>query len=388
MSNLQNSVLLGSAQSWLFGYGRPYAFAPQEWRANVLPSAYRFVSSFLAMTGLNKDLSLQLRGIAEAGSNIKFAEYYKPFSLLLVLMFCSLSTPLQAWSYHTHRKITADAVRLMPESFRREFSGKKSHFLKGSTDPDIIIKDFTSHVYHPDGSATDGLKRIQQLFDKAVELIKSNQSADSIAYTLGLMSHYIADINQPLHTAGRDYDANESEYHSLFERDLNPVLKELALPTVEYRPVTFVEDRVKSMAKEANRYYDEIGIAYREGKGLTPLRPMAERQIAASTQNIIDFWLGAYQAAGRIFPETAAAAQTDDIDENWSSKEAPQDKSSNDQININTASPDDLATFFNIPKSRAQRIVEGRPFNSAYDLAKVDGFNVHFVRRHKDRIKL
>ncbi|PKL42604.1 MAG: hypothetical protein CVV41_13730 [Candidatus Riflebacteria bacterium HGW-Riflebacteria-1] len=306
----------------------------------------------------------------------------------MFLLFCSCSAQLQAWSYHTHRKITADAVRLMPESFRRDFSGKKSHFLKGATDPDILIKDFTSHVYHPDGSATDGLYRIQQLFDKAVELISSNQSADSIAYTLGLMSHYIADINQPLHTAGRDYDANESEYHSLFERDLNPVLKELTLPVIEYRPVNFVEDRVKAMAKEANRYYDEIGIAYREGKGLTPLRPMAERQITAATQNVVDFWLGAYQAAGRIFPESAAMAQNESPDENWSSKETPQSKSSSDQVNINTASADDLATFFNIPKSKALRIIEGRPFSSVYDLAKVDGFNVHFVRRHKDRIKL
>ncbi|PKL47070.1 MAG: hypothetical protein CVV42_14340 [Candidatus Riflebacteria bacterium HGW-Riflebacteria-2] len=307
--------------------------------------------------------------------------------ILLLTLFGAANTPAQAWSYHTHRKITADAVRLMPETFRREFSGKKSHFLKGSTDPDTLIKDFTSHVYHPDGSATDGLYRIQQLFDKAVELVRSGQDPEATAYVLGLMSHYIADINQPLHTAGRDFDANESEYHSQFERDLNPVLKELQLPTVEYRPVTSVEERVKAMAKEANRYYAEIGAAYRDGRGLAPLREMAERQIAISTKHIIDFWLGVYQAAGRIFNETAAMAKSDESAENWNSKKA-EDASSSDTININNASIDALANFFNISQGKAARIVEGRPFNSTYDLAKVDGFNVHFVRRHKDRIRL
>jgi len=311
----------------------------------------------------------------------------KTLLIVLLLMLCLADVPAQAWSYHTHRKITSDAVRLMPDAFRREFSGKKSHFLKGSTDPDTLIKDFTSHVYHPDGSATDGLYRIQHLFDKAVELVRNGQDADGTAYVLGLMSHYIADINQPLHTAGRDYDANESEYHTQFERDLNPVLKELKLPTVEYRPVTSVEERVKSMAKEANRYYDEIGIAYRDGRGLAPLREMAERQIAVATQQIVDFWLGVYLAAGRTFDQTAESARNDQAAENWSSNQAIASDSSK-KININNASIDDLAKFFNISQGKAARIVEGRPFNTVYDLARIDGFNVHFVRRHKDSIRL
>lgn len=304
---------------------------------------------------------------------------------LLLTILCAVSQPILAWSYHTHRKITADAVRLMPESFRREFAGKKSHFLKGSTDPDIVLKDFTNHVYHPDGSAVDGLYRIQQLFDQAVELVISNENPDATAYLLGLMSHYIADINQPLHTAGRDRDPDESEYHSQYERDINPILKELSLPQIEYQPVTSVTERVKSMAKEANRYYDEIGIAYRAGKGLAPLRKMTERQIAASVGHIIDFWLGVYQAAGRKFNENAEVAQANP-GENWNSKSKSDDK--DQRININSASADELVDFFKIPRPRALRIIEKRPYRSIYELAEVDGLNVHFVRRHKDQIRL
>jgi hypothetical protein len=39
-----------------FGHGRPYAFAPQEWSANVMPAAYRFRASLFAMTIIDREL--------------------------------------------------------------------------------------------------------------------------------------------------------------------------------------------------------------------------------------------------------------------------------------------------------------------------------------------
>lgn len=306
--------------------------------------------------------------------------------LFTALLFCLLPyQQLLAWSYHTHRKITSDAVRLMPESFRKEFSGHKSHFLKGSTDPDTMIKDFANHAYHPDGSHVDGLYRVIALYNKAVELIRSKESPDKIAYLLGLLSHYVADLNQPLHTAGSERDADESEYHSKFERDLNPHLKNLKLPQIEYRPIDAPDKRVTAMTIEANRYYEQVGMAYRGGTGLPQVIEIAERQIDASIQNIVDFWLGAYQEAGHNFFESPTQAFQADTAE-WNP--AANEKSMGDTININSASPVDMATFFNITEQKAQRIVEGRPFNTAYDLARVEGFTVHFVKRHKDRIKL
>lgn len=307
--------------------------------------------------------------------------------LLLIVTFICLSAPsASCWSYHTHRKITSDAVRLMPESFRNEFAGHKSHFLKGSTDPDTLIKDFINHVYHPDGSQVQGFYRIQAIFNKAVELIRSNTAPEQIAYILGLMSHYIADLNQPLHTAGSERNPDESEFHTKYERDLNPHLKDLNLPQISYQPVTDLERRVKEMTTTANREYDSIDQAYSNGTGLPAVMEMSQRQIAAATQNVVDFWLGAYREAGRNFSENASAALSLDTSE-WNPPDSNA-KSESEAININSASAEDLARFFNIAISKAQKIVDSRPFSSAYDLAKVEGFTVHFVKRHRDRIKL
>lgn len=307
--------------------------------------------------------------------------------LLLITAFFKILPEARAWSYHTHRKITADAVRLMPESFRKEFSGHKSHFLKGSTDPDTLIKDFANHAYHPDGSHSDGMYRIMALFDKAVELIRTREAPDKIAYILGLASHYIADLNQPLHTAGSERDPGESEYHTRYERDLNSHLKDLQLPSIEYRPVESVESSVKAMTIEANRYYGNIGAAYRGGRGLSDLIEISDKQIAASIQNVVNFWQGMYKAAGYNFSESAAQAmQATDNTQNWENSTAPTPL--NDSININNASAESLSEFFKISPQKAKSIVDARPFNTAYDLAKIDGFTVHFVKRHKDRIKL
>lgn len=310
------------------------------------------------------------------------------YRIVLLLFFVSFCGPLLAWSYHTHRKLTADAVRLMPEAFRNEFAGHKASFLKGATDPDTLIKDFTNHVYHPDGSMVDGLYRIQDLLQNTTALIRSNAGPEKISYMLGLISHYVADLNQPLHTAGSERDAGESEYHTKYERDLNPHLKNLAAPQTTWRPVTDIEHRVKEMTAVANRDYDAIGRAYQRGNGLSEVMEITERQLAAATTNIVDFWLGAYLAAGRdlTIPVPSISPSSADTTD-WNSEE-PATKAAADQININTATEAQLASFFNIEVVKARRIVAARPFSSAYDLARVQGFTVHFVKRHRDRIKL
>jgi len=69
--------------------------------------------------------------------------------LILALFAVSLFAASQAafaWSYHTHRKIVSDALNRMPASFFQRFGPFKERILKGSTDPDTILKDFMCHV--------------------------------------------------------------------------------------------------------------------------------------------------------------------------------------------------------------------------------------------------
>lgn len=306
----------------------------------------------------------------------------KKFLFYSIILSIFAINSLFAWGFHTHRKITADSVRLMPESFKSRFKLQKNSFLKGSTDPDMLIKDFTNHVYYPDGSHSSGMYRIKALYDNAVTLISKNQSEEQIAYVLGLMSHYIADLNQPLHTAGKKRDPNEGDYHSKYETDVNKHLKNLVFPTVFFNPVTSVENRVQKMTTEALRYYDEIGDSYRMGRGLAPLTKMSEKQINESIQNVTDFWMGAFKSAGVNLDSTTKTSNTD-VEWDLKSERNNDPKA----INVNRASADKIAEFFNISMAKAHRIVDGRPYRSAYDLAKTKVFSPMYIKRNKNKIK-
>ncbi|MGM0600394.1 MAG: zinc dependent phospholipase C family protein [Candidatus Rifleibacteriota bacterium] len=306
---------------------------------------------------------------------------FKRFIYSIIFLLFSAGSVF-GWGYHTHRKITADAMRLMPESFKQKFSSQKKSFLQGCTDPDMLLKDFYNHIYYPDGSHTGGYERIQELYDKAVYLLGENKSLEKSAYILGLLSHYIADLNQPLHTAGKARDPNEDEYHSKYEREINRNLKKFELSEIQFRPIKTVKVRVQKMASEALRHYDAIGAAYRNGNRLEEVWDMTEKQIQNSVQNIVDFWSSAWQDSGHTL-NNQNYMQTD---LSWQTTDSADSKA--ESININSASAAELAAFFNISRSKARRIISGRPFRRVYDLARTKVFTPMYIQRNKDKIRL
>lgn len=301
----------------------------------------------------------------------------------MLIFILSISTQLNAWSYHTHRKIAAEAFRAMPAEFTEKYESQRKAFLKGSTDPDILIKDFLNHVYHPDGSQTGGMHRIISLYDKAVSLMISGESDEKTAYVLGLLSHYIADLNQPLHTAGRTRDPDEDTYHARYERDVNRYLKHIKFDEVQTDSIDSLEIRVKKMAEEALKYYDLIGHAYREGNEISDLTEVTEKQIRESVRHVVAFWRSVCRDAGRVHADKSAPA----FRQVWQINETPE-KTTRNTININKATLNQLSDFFHISPAKAGRIVDGRPYRSVYDLARTKVFNPMYIKRNKDKIKV
>lgn len=302
--------------------------------------------------------------------------------LLIALLFLT-ATDLYAWGYHTHRKLTAEAFKHMPEAFQQRFQKHKKAFLKGSTDPDTLIMDFQNHIFYPDGRQTGGLYRIQDLFNRSVELLSSSESDEKTAYMMGLMSHYIADLNQPLHTAGSERDPSEGSYHSLHEKDINRNLRRFTFSFFRERQISSIEERVREMTAQAFKEYDAIGISYRAGTGLEPLVPMVEKQLNASLQNIVDFWSAVLRSA-RF--DSNAASRDSSAGTAWNLDNS--EVADPEKINVNSASAAELSDFFKINPEKAQLIVDNRPYRTAYDLAKTKVFTPMYIKRNRDRIKL
>ena len=304
--------------------------------------------------------------------------------LLVSIMLLACDSPAGAWSYHTHRKIVSDALSFLPTSFQERFRPYKDLMMQGSTDPDMVIKDFMNHVYHVNSrSGHDSAERIGGLFRQAAQQLKERGPGPEAAYTMGLIAHYVADINQPLHTAGSEADFAESDYHSRFEKDVQSRMTHIPVPVpTGYEPVTDPEQRVVEMARSASPTYGRIGTAYRGGNGVFDLDEVVNTQYAAAVKQVADFWLGITNLGGLPIPpippaavEAIQAASTArDLPPFQLSRTEGFPASKNPLIDINTATLDQLMSIPGIGEKRAQAILAARrakPFRSIIDLANV-----------------
>ena len=87
--------------------------------------------------------------------------------------------------------------------------------IRSTDDPDTAFKDFKYHAYDRWGASYGFAPlKVRALFDQAVdEYLNADNKA--LAVTIGRMSHYFTDINNPLHT---DASPAENQVHRLYER--------------------------------------------------------------------------------------------------------------------------------------------------------------------------
>ncbi|MBF0545321.1 MAG: helix-hairpin-helix domain-containing protein [Candidatus Riflebacteria bacterium] len=309
---------------------------------------------------------------------------FYPF-LLSIFLGVVFSQNLLAWSFHTHRKLASDALNRMPESFQKRFGQFKDDLLRGATDPDRVLKDFQNHVYHIRGSGhrLEATARMSEVFSLISEKIAKGAPDKEIAYWLGIISHYVADINVPLHTAGAESDPNEDEYHAAFEKEVENHLSIIPIATITIEPVTDPAMRLREMALAANAHYFEIGVAYRTGNRFFDVKDMVVKQYNSALKNIIDYWVGAFNQSGK---KIESMPQIVFLVENLAplksaSSSQPVGNDSFGKINLNSASVQELMTIPGVGEKKAKLILQARPFRSIYDLARVKGFGVKSVDR-------
>jgi hypothetical protein len=183
-------------------------------------------------------------------------------NLLALLLILGLE-PAEPWTPATQQQVAVVAAQLMPPALTRQLVRYSEELKAGAVAP-FRDKRIDNHLLHADGRRGHADQVIQQQVTKVVTLINQQVPFPQVVYELGVTSHYVADVANPLATSEADprelnYAADMAHYaESCLGRF--PSVFDGYFPFGERRFVP--ADYMRTVAERANRYYPLVGRAY------------------------------------------------------------------------------------------------------------------------------
>jgi hypothetical protein len=183
---------------------------------------------------------------------------YIPLATALFL----LAGPARSWTPATQVTIAREAARLSPPDLYRQIDKHHLAYEAGVNAP-FAETDGSRHAKNPDGSGR--LDRVAlDAVDAAIQAIRGHQPFEEIVRRMGIVSHFVADANNPL--AASAADPEEGRYFVDYLRYVESA--ESRYPLVFYGVPSGAETRgVSSLLDAALRrgreLYPMIGREYR-----------------------------------------------------------------------------------------------------------------------------
>ncbi len=152
--------------------------------------------------------------------------------LLLALALALAAPAALAWTPASQQRIAEQAARLAPPDLYRQLARHRHAYLQGATDP---FKDGQPEHHFENGDGAGRLDEVvAQAVRNAVAAIRDHRPFHEIAWRAGVASHYLADANNPLNSAG--HDPEEERYFADFLRYLESVEPRVQMVFYGFRP--------------------------------------------------------------------------------------------------------------------------------------------------------
>ena len=178
----------------------------------------------------------------------------------------------------THHKLALDALKQLTspetERWQRVFLKHAETYLAGSKAPDDQFKDFKNHVLHVrDGYWGGALGKADEWYGKLCTALRA-EDWEGVAWSAGVLSHYITDPIQPFHTA---QSAAENSIHRAAEWSISrsyDALRTQGLATSGDFIITagdgpsWLRDLVCQGAEKANVHYETLIAHYNLNAGV------------------------------------------------------------------------------------------------------------------------
>ncbi len=159
--------------------------------------------------------------------------------------------------------IARDAARLAPPDLARQLARRAAAVAAGAREP-FGERDSALHVKNADGSgALDSV--LASEVAEAIAAIRDHQPFDEVARRLGRVSHWAADLSNPLNTDNADRE--EARYFRDYLTYAESARSRFAVVVYEWRPPVASAGDAALLAREAlergRRLYPLIGAEYR-----------------------------------------------------------------------------------------------------------------------------
>ncbi len=152
--------------------------------------------------------------------------------LLGSAILATTAAPATAWTPASQQTIASEAARLAPPDLYRQIARNRLAYLQGVADG-FGERDPLAHAKHADGTGRLD-EAIATAIDNAVRTIVAHQPFNEVCYRLGIVSHFIADANNPLNAA--EDDVNEGRYYADFLSYLESAEPRIRLVFYGFRP--------------------------------------------------------------------------------------------------------------------------------------------------------
>jgi hypothetical protein len=193
--------------------------------------------------------------------------FYLSLALATGLIFGSV-LPGRAWTPATQVTIATEASRLAPADLARQIERHRRAFEAGAVAP-FDEADPGRHAKNPDGSGS--LDRVVAAeVEGTIQAIRSHWPFEEVVRRLGIVSHYVADANNPLAASGDD--GEEGRYFVDYLRYAETA--EPRFPLVFYGFQAGLEHR-----RDAGGISPLIAAALRRGREVYPMIGFEYRRI-------------------------------------------------------------------------------------------------------------
>ena len=217
-------------------------------------------------------------------------------SYIIVILFLSPlvmnsgnNENVQAWGLVTHQALVVDVMGLMDPSWETAFDYYSPEVVGGSTYPDQVLQDWDNHLYYPVSGEHNAPWKVTEMVEE-IRTFAANEDWDDFFFFLGIVSHYTADVNIPVHT----YENWPG--HSAYETDINYHLDELSFLAYNYDPITNITEFIIDCATHAYTYYWTIRDAYPDGETSdvvttnSTIQAITEEQLDRAAGAILSVW--------------------------------------------------------------------------------------------------